>query len=475
MISGLLSKKEVLLAVIPAPDGSLLTRYVKVNGSRVKVMGEGVPAKVSSPLRASIFSLDSYFEQAELNSPSDKMLPLVARRHVDGELIFQGESYRLRARSRSKRERSTAADIAAMPESDLQGALSQLPLQKAPCLQLVPPELAIAALVNSHTSEPVIVFWEREGVLLSLLIADGMVQTRMCERVSDSNRESILTRAESGLRSSSLHHGDTREIHLVLYTGELCGLESLDRDKASQALEKKLTHQFRLGRKLPKDSVLRYPEIFGLSFVSKDWSFLERDYREKVQAWIFAKPVAALASAAGVAFALFGGIQHIQAMTVAYKFDARRTELNTTLAEIERIRLSDAEMQSVREGLEIQKQSVNEVRLDRMLEWLSHLIPEGVAIRDLQVMPSPPPRQSRGLLPVSYPPGQKPFIVKLEIMLADTELDDAEASSAEVVRHLSQRLQMVDTRLDVPKPDPGVRRNVKLVVNALARAEDFDL
>jgi hypothetical protein len=61
----------------------------------------------------------------------------------------------------------------------------------------------------------------------------------------------------------------------------------------------------------------------------------------------------------------------------------------------------------------------------------------------------------------------------MEIMLAETALDTAEASAAEVVRRLSQRLHMVDSRLDVPAPEPGVRRNVVLVVQAQARAVNF--
>lgn len=473
MIKNMFSKKELLLSIIPHSDGSLTTHYATVNGSRAQSMGEGIPKRVNLPMRAAIFSLDGYFEQAELNALTTKMLPLMARRHVDGELVFQDEAYRLRARSRQKHERSITADIAAMPESDIEAALSQMPVQKTPCLQLVPLELAIAALVGVYSAEPVILFWERAGVLLSLLIVDGAVQTRMCERVSDANRGAIIARAESGLRSSALHHGESREILLVLYTGELCNLEFEDRDKASLALEKKLIHQYRPGRKVPKDAVLRYPEIYGLPLVATEWSFLETDYRDQVKAWQFSKPVAALASAAGVAFALFGGIQHIQALTVAYKFDQKRTELTKTLGEIENIRPGEKEMQAVRDGLKVQEQSVNEVRLDRMLEWLTNLTPEGVAISAMEVQPSLPPRQSTGLVQVNYPPGQKPFTVKLEIMLADTAFDDAEASSAEVVRRLSQRLQMVDSRLDVPIPESGVKRKVKLVVNALARAEDF--
>jgi hypothetical protein len=75
--------------------------------------------------------------------------------------------------------------------------------------------------------------------------------------------------------------------------------------------------------------------------------------------------------------------------------------------------------------------------------------------------------------PANYAPGQKPFLVNLEIMLPETTFDGAEASAAEVVRRLSQRLQMVDTRIDVPAPEPGLRRNVVLMVNAQARSVNF--
>ncbi len=113
------------------------------------------------PTRVSVFSLDSYFEQVDLAAASVKLLPLVARRHVDAELVFDDASYRLRSRSRSQRERTIAADIAAMPEHDLDAAVSMLPLQQRPCLQMVPLELAIAALVGKATTEPVMVFWEK--------------------------------------------------------------------------------------------------------------------------------------------------------------------------------------------------------------------------------------------------------------------------------------------------------------------------
>ena len=57
--------------------------------------------------------------------------------------------------------------------------------------------------------------------------------------------------------------------------------------------------------------------------------------------------------------------------------------------------------------------------------------------------------------------------------LAETVLDAAEASAADVVRRLSQRLKMVDSRLEVPAPEPGIRRNVVLVVKAHAHAVNF--
>jgi hypothetical protein len=130
-------------------------------------------------------------------------------------------------------------------------------------------------------------------------------------------------------------------------------------------------------------------------------------------------------------------------------------------------------MASARSGLQVQMQSLSEVRLDRMLGWLTHLVPDGAAIRNLHMEPATTPGLGRNAPPVNYPPGQKPYRVKIEIMLAETTFDAAEASAAEVVRRLSQRLQMVDSKLDVPAPEPGVRRNVVLMVNAQARAVSF--
>ena len=108
-----------------------------------------------------------------------------------------------------------------------------------------------------------------------------------------------------------------------------------------------------------------------------------------------------------------------------------------------------------------------------MLNWLTHLVPEGVVISSLELAPVPLPRKRTPGLLVSYPPGEKPFEVKMQIVLAETVLDAAEASAADVVRRLSQRLKMVDSRLEVPAPEPGIRRNVVLVVKAHAHAVNF--
>lgn len=472
MINSLLSAKELLLTVVPGEGGGPVLRYASVAGRRILKTGEGAPAHLSVPIRVSVFSMDSYFEQVDLAAASPKLLPLVARRHVDAELVFD-ESYRLRAHSRAKRERTIAADIAALPELDIDAAVALLPLQQKPCLQMVPLELSIAALVRKVTAEPVIVFWEKGGVLLSMLITDGMVQARMREKVSDENREVVIGRAEASLRTSANRFGENREVFLTLYTGDLCGRGPESREKAAQVFENKLAKLYRGGRKMPKDAVLRDPELYGLPLVDEDWSFLEDNYRSQVRSWRYAKPVAALAGLVGVSFALFGGYQHLQALSAGSDFNDRKTKLRNTLAEIEHIRPSNEAMSTVRDSMQVQMQSLNEVRLDHMLDWLTHLVPEGVTIRSLRVEPTPVPRQGRNRAPVKYAPGQKPFLVKMEIMLAETTFDAAEASSAEVVRSLSQRLQMVDSRLDVPAPEPGVRRNVVLKVNAHARAVNF--
>ena len=465
--------RELLLAVVPDKNSDVALHYASVNRRRILKTGEGRPTRLVGPMRVAVFSTDSYFEQVDLAAPSTKMLPLVARRHVEKELVFDDSSYRLRARSRAKLESTIAADIAAVPESDLAAATSLLPMKQLACLQMVPLELAIAALMRAATTEPVIVFWEKGGVLLSLLVADGMVKNRMREMITDDNREVIIGRSDVSLRDSASRSGENREIGFTLYTGDLCGRGFGSGEKSAEIFKDRVARLFRGGRKTSKDAVLRDPELYGLPFVDENWSFVEPEYRDQVRAWRYSKPAAALAALTGVAFGLVGGFQYLQAIAAASDFDDRRAKLRETVAEVKRIRPSDEAMETVRSGLKVQLQSVSEVRLDRMLGWLTHLVPEGVVIRDLSVEPAELPRQGRRNVVVNYEPGEKPFLVKMEIMLADTTFDAAEASSAEVVRRLSQKLQMVDSRLDVPAPEPGVRRNVVLVVDAHARAMDF--
>lgn len=473
MFGSLTTNKELLLTLVPGDSGDLEVRHASVKGRRIMSAGEGVPSRSGDPMRVSVFSLETYFEQVDLAAASVKLLPLVARRHVDAELVFDDAAYRLRTRSRSKHERSISADIAAMPEQELEAAASILPMAQRPCLQMVPMELAVAALVNKVTSEPVMVFWEKGGVLISMLVAAGMVQNRMRERVSDEDRELILSRAEASLKAGANRAGERREVYLSLFTGDLCDRDLQSREEAGSALERKLIRCYRGGRKLAKNVVLRDPELFGLPFVTREWSFLEPDYRSRVDAWRYARPASAAAAAAGLAIALYGGVQHLQALNMSSDFDARRSEFIGNLAEFERMRPNEATMASVRERLQVHQRSFSEVRLDRMLGWLTNLVPDDVAIRELEMAPAPLPRQHTRSGSVQYPPGEKPFEVKMQLVLAETALDAAEASAAEIVRRLSQRLYMVDTRLEVPAPEPGRGRKVVLVVRAQARAVNF--
>jgi hypothetical protein len=164
MLGSLTNNNELLLALVPGNTGDLKVQSASVRGKRITTIGEGVPSRSGGPMRVSVFSVDTYFEQVDLAAASVKLLPLVARRHVDAELVFDDASYRLRTRSRSRHERSISTDIAAMPEQDLEEACSLLPVAQRPCLQLVPMELAVAALVHKATSEPTMVLppvWSR--------------------------------------------------------------------------------------------------------------------------------------------------------------------------------------------------------------------------------------------------------------------------------------------------------------------------
>jgi hypothetical protein len=473
MINRITDKSAILVSVTPASDGSRELNFITLDGTKVCASGKVLPANTSIPLRAAIFSLDSYFEQTELAATSDKMLALLARRHLDNELIFQDDAYRLRALPMARHERSISANIAAMPEHDIDAAMALVPADKQPCLQLVPVELAIAALVGRFSPGATLVFWEKGGILLSLLVTAGAVCNRMCERVSESNRVAAISRAESGLKAGIEQTGEDAAEILSIFTGDLCGAPEELREKPELDLERTINASFRIKDRQQTAEVLQSPELYGLPFVPDDWSFMAAGYRTQVNAWRFAKPAAMLASAAGIVIALLGGITHLQAIGTANDFQLSKGKLQNLLAETAANRPSDAQIEAVRNALRVEAMSHDEVRIDRFLAWLTNTVPSGVVIRDLTVLPTPAPRSRYGNAQENYPQGQKPFTVNLELMFADTSFNAAESGSAEVVRRLSRRLQMLDTRLEIPAPEPGQPRKVVLAITAQAKAENF--
>ena len=66
-----------------------------------------------------------------------------------------------------------------------------------------------------------------------------MVQNRMRERVTDENREVILSRAEASLRAGANRSGENREVFLTVYTGDLYGRNHEHQEKAGQLAAKR--------------------------------------------------------------------------------------------------------------------------------------------------------------------------------------------------------------------------------------------
>ena len=78
MFRGPMSANELLLAVVPGVDGDSVLHYARVDGLRVRRTGEGVPRGFSGPIRASVYSSASYFEQVDLVAANQTMRRITA-------------------------------------------------------------------------------------------------------------------------------------------------------------------------------------------------------------------------------------------------------------------------------------------------------------------------------------------------------------------------------------------------------------
>lgn len=490
-----------------APE-SRRVRYAVMDGRKVVQHSDCGLLQIQSlggrDVRVGFFSRSAYFGRSQAQTENKRLATVVARRFIDGEMLFT-DPYRLRLTTRLVSENEVRLKLMAAGEIDCIRLEDALPLDTQPISLATLEEAAIAALVAKATVEPVLVLFARAERFLSLVVEDGEVRQRRLENIEPGDMvaaEAAAQRAEmlvgSAMAGEFVAGGDAaKEAALKIYLGDLRPLAALPtgaRDYVARELEKKIAAQIK-----GADALLE-PELFGLAFVSRKWNFLEEEQAHKARAWQVAFPVSMLTIAGAL---VFGFMAFADLAGTARLGDQLQNDQKRLVAD------RDALMQHVPQGKELErfneltsllKRRSEQVRVDRLLAWMTRELPAGITISSVQMYlqgDSEAAAQAQtaggaggggGMFATFFGSGSSgkeeeetkkaqqkqpvrqpgTYVVRMELNLPGS-YTAVEELAAETIRHLSPKLHFVRSQLAFD----AANNKGQLVSELTANAEDF--
>lgn len=475
-----------------------LLRYCLMAGRRVLRRGEVEAGRLSGlggyDLRASFFDRSAYFGRVASQTANARLAGVVARRFVDGELLFN-EPYRLRLAIHPTGEHDFQLRLVAASELACVRLEDLLPLETRPVSTAALEETAIAALVARVTPAPALVLFARDQRFLAFVAEAGEVRQRSVEMLFQADdmaaAQDAANRAEAMLAGS----GDSAlGAPLKLYLGALrplAGAGAAQRDFASRELEKKLAALVQGG------DALAEPELFGLNFVARRWNLLEAEQVGRAWAWKAALPVTALMAGGSLLLAGLGLAVAYENGSVSRQIEAQQAAVAVSRAELVQRIPADQEVARIKELTELLQQREQQVRIDHLLSWLTRQIPPGASVAALHLFPpgeTPPevsrPRNENGAgqdllsrlfardpapapgaapVPVARPvarPGE--YELTLELILPGS-YEHSEALAAQVIGQLAARAHFKQSLLTYDAPLNRALLRSQLSV----QAEDF--
>lgn len=475
-------------------------RYAVMSGRKVERRGECAMSELQRlggwDLRASFFSRGAYFERTQAQTENKRLANVVARRFIDGEMLFN-EAYRLRLTTHLAGEHDVTLKLMAAAEIDCLRLEEGLPLPTRPVSLAALEEAAIAALIAKATREPVLALFARGERFVSFVAENGEVRQRRMESLPAGDLEAAaaaVQRAEvmaAGGLASGMGGQPGKEVALRAYLGDLRPLAAQGaqaRDYSSREVEKRIAALIQGG------DALAEPELYGLSYVRRAWNFLEDAQTRKAIAWHVALPTAAVLLGGTLLFGLLFALEAVQNAGRAGQIEQERQKVLAERDALVKRVPNPRELERFKDFTELLKRRSEQVRADRLLAWISHELPGGIAISSLQLYaqgdaPPEAKQQSAGgenkgldMLArfMSSPPKEKPaqetkvaaepgvYTLSLELTLPGS-YDMVERQAAEVIRRLSPKLGFVRAHLDFD----AARNRARLISQLTARAEDF--
>lgn len=472
-------------------------RYCLLAGRQVMSRGETTAARLAAlggyDVRASFFDRSAYFDRATAQTANARLAAVVARRHIDGEMLFN-ESYRLRLAMAPSGEMDVTLKMAVATELACARLEDALPLASRPVSLVTMEETAIAALVARVTETPALVCFARGERFLAFVAEQGEVKLRRTETLPAGDQaaaQDAADRADAGLSMGLNPVGASQAPALRLYLGDLRFLAAqavAARDYASREVEKKIAGLFKGA------DVLAEPELFGLRFARRHWNMLEPAQTWNAMAWQIAVPTAAVLAGGAAVAGIFAAFAMLDNSRADSNIRLAQAKLNERKIELARLVPEESEMKQLADLTRLMQKRAEQVRVDRLLSWISHRLPDGVTIASMQVYPvgdAPPetPRKADGsgsgqdifakLFPVKTQPQAqsdrpaptpKPglYEVSLELSLPGA-YETVEAQAAQSIRHLAERLSFTASILDYD----ATASRARLVSRLTVSAEDF--
>ncbi|MCE1241657.1 hypothetical protein [Oryzomicrobium sp.] len=455
-------------------------RYAVLKGRRVVREAECEMHELARlggwQMRASFFSRGAYFERTPSQTDNPRLAAVVARRFIDAEMLFS-EAYRLRLQIASAGETDFSLRLAACAEIDCLRIEEGLPLETQPVRLAALEESAIAAVVATATSEPVEVYFARGERFVYFIAEAGEVRQRRLDFLppDEDGIKDALQRAELALSGGGgWGIGDAAaRMPLRIYLGDLKSRSAqadAQRDSASRGLERQLAALVSGG------DVLARPELFGLLWVKNRWNMLENAQVQRALAWQVALPASLVLGGASLVLAGLALTHAVENAGLSRQLEGERAQV---LRERDVLmgRVPDQAVQArFSEFFGLLQQRNQQVRVDRLLAWVTQELPPGVVIRSISIRPAGGGAVSAESkpLPPNEPPGRvaasgaSEHRVQLALTVPGT-YESVEAQAGEVLKRLSAKLRFGQSNL---KYESGQERAL-LTSELFARAEDF--
>jgi len=172
---------------------------------------------------------------------------------------------------------------------------------------------------------------------------------------------------------------------LRVYLGDLAKRSAspeAQRDSASRSIERQLAALINGG------DVLARPELYGLLWVKNRWNMLENAQVQRAVAWQAALPASLALGGASLVLAGLAVSHGIENAGLARQLESERAQIVRDRDALMG-RIPDKTVQaSFSEFFGLLQQRNQQVRVDRLLSWVTQELPPGVVIRNRAWSPS---------------------------------------------------------------------------------------